>query len=65
MNELYEVREFIQNFFLPSQKLIDKTREGSKIRKEYDKPKTPYLRAMESDKVEKKQSNNSKNNMKI
>jgi hypothetical protein len=54
INELYEVLRVYTNFFLPSQKLIEKTREGSKVTKKYDKPKTPYLRVMESDKVEEK-----------
>jgi hypothetical protein len=54
INELYEVLRVYTNFFLPSTKLIEKTREGSKVTKKYDKPKTPYLRVMESDKVEEK-----------
>ena len=54
INELYEVLRVYTNFFLPSQKLILKTREGSKVTKKYDKPKTPYLRVIESDKIEEK-----------
>ncbi len=54
INELYEVLRLYTNFFLPSQKLIEKTREGSKVTKKYDKPKTPYLRVTESDKIEEK-----------
>ena len=54
INKLYEVLRVYTNFFLPSQKLILKTREGSKVTKKYDKPKTPYLRVIESDKVEEK-----------
>jgi len=52
INELYEVLRVYTNFFLPSQKLILKTREGSRVTKKYDKPKTPYLRVIESDKIE-------------
>jgi len=52
INELYEVLRLYTNLFLPSQKFIEKTREGSKVTKKYDKPKTPYLRIIESDKVE-------------
>jgi hypothetical protein len=52
VNELYEVLRVYTNFFLPSAKLIEKTREGSRVTKKYDKPKTPYLRAIESNKVE-------------
>lgn len=39
------------NFFLPSVKLIKKTREGSKIIKTHDSPKTPFQRLIESDKI--------------
>lgn len=38
----------LKNFYTPSVKLIKKYREGAKIKKEYDKPKTPYQRLMES-----------------
>jgi hypothetical protein len=33
-----------QNHFLPSSKLINKTRVNSKYKKSYDKPQTPYAR---------------------
>jgi hypothetical protein len=36
------------NFFLPSMKLLEKMRMGSKIVKKYDRPKTPYQRLLES-----------------
>jgi len=51
MNEMYNVLRVYTNFFLPSMKLIEKTRVGSKVTKRYDKPKTPYQRIMESDKI--------------
>lgn len=49
LNNLYrhEWRLF-HNFFLPSVKLIDKERIGSKTLKRPDLPKTPYQRIMES-----------------
>lgn len=49
MNNLYrnEWRLF-HNFFLPSVKLIQKERIGSKTIKKHDDPKTPYQRIMES-----------------
>ena len=49
MNNLYrnEWRSF-HNFFLPSVKLIEKERIGSKTIKKHDVPKTPYQRIMES-----------------
>ena len=49
MNEVY--RDCwcpLQNFFLPTQKLVSKTRVGAKIVKKHDNPKTPYQRLMES-----------------
>jgi len=49
MNELYmsEWRLYL-NFFLPSFKLLEKKRVASKTIKRYDRPKTPYQRALES-----------------
>ena len=51
MNKLYKVLRFYTNFFLPSMKLIEKTRMGSKVIKKYDKPETPYRRTINSDTV--------------
>jgi hypothetical protein len=49
MNRIYrELWNPLHNFFLPSQKLLRKTRVGSKIKKEYDEPKTPYQRTLDS-----------------
>lgn len=51
LNELYgRVRLFV-NFFLPSQKLMEKTREGARVRKRYDRAKTPYERVLASSSV--------------
>src|SRR3990172_7892722 len=49
LNELYtsEWNDYF-NFFIPSVKLVNKTRVGSKIKKVHDKPKTPVQRLMES-----------------
>jgi hypothetical protein len=49
LNDLYlnEWRLFL-NFFIPSFKLIDKKRNGPKIIKIFDIPKTPYQRLIES-----------------
>ena len=49
LNDLYrgDLNYFI-NYFLPSKKLLSKQRQGSKIKKIYDKPKTPFLRLFES-----------------
>jgi hypothetical protein len=48
LNRLYEVHGLLLNYFYPSQKLISKTRVGSKVRKIYDKPKTPAMRLLEN-----------------
>ena len=36
------------NFFQPVMKLVQKTRIGSRVKKKYDKPQTPYQRALAS-----------------
>ena|GEM_PF-40706 len=41
------------NYFQPVMKLVEKTRIGSKVRKTYDKAKTPYQRVRDSDAVPK------------
>lgn len=55
LNDLYknELRLF-NNFFLPSVKLIAKTRIGSKTIKKHDDPKTPYQRLLESNHIDHK-----------
>jgi hypothetical protein len=59
MNEIY--RDYwnpLHNFFLPSMKLKEKERFGSRIRKRYDKPTTPYERVLAAPNLsdEKKQA---------
>jgi hypothetical protein len=50
MNRIYrELWNPLHNFFLPSQKLLRKTRIGSQIKKEYDEPKTPCERVLDSE----------------
>ena len=58
MNEIYkDYWNPMLNFFIPSFKIKEKYRVGSKIKKKYDKPKTPYQRLLESEHIsqEKKQ----------
>lgn len=45
------------NFFIPCGKLIEKRREGSKIIKVHDKPKTPFQRLLESKEIPVKTKN--------
>jgi len=47
LNELYESLRLYTNFFQPVMKLIEKERIGSKVRKKYDKAKTPYERLLQ------------------
>ena len=48
LNELYRHLRLFVNFFQPSMKLIRKTRQGSKVKKTYDAPQTPYQRLLAS-----------------
>jgi hypothetical protein len=49
MNDLYRTEwRLFHNFFMPSVKLLEKQRVGSKIVKLIDSPKTPYQRVLES-----------------
>lgn len=48
MNEIYDVQNLIQNFFIPQYKLKSKVRVGGKIKKKHDTPKTPYQRLLDS-----------------
>ncbi len=47
LNGIYAVLRLYVNFFKPVMKLIGKQRIGSKIKRIYDAPKTPYQRLME------------------
>ena len=53
LNALYAVYWLYVNHFLPVQKLVSKVRDGSKLKKIYDDPKTPYQRVLDSDQVSK------------
>ena len=57
MNEIYRVQNLISNFFIPQMKLKSKVRVGSKIKKTYDTPKTPYQRLLEEPSVTEEQKN--------
>jgi hypothetical protein len=51
LNRLYAVMHFYINFFIPLVKLQEKKREGSKVKKIFDAPQTPYARLLASDDV--------------
>jgi len=54
LNALYAVYRLYVNHFLPVQKLVAKVREGSKVKKVYDDPKTPYQRVLDSPQISAK-----------
>ena len=48
LNRLYALLHYYGNFFLPVMKLKEKVRIGSKVKRVYDDPQTPYARALNS-----------------
>jgi hypothetical protein len=48
---LHESARLYVNFFLPSFKLISKSRDGAKVAKRYDTPATPYERLLANDRM--------------
>ena len=57
LREIHTLVRLHTNFFMPSAKLVSKTRDGSKVTKRYDKPPTPYRRVLAHDDVEEKAKN--------
>lgn len=49
MNELWDLVDRYENYFQPVMKLIEKEREGSRIRRKYERAKTPYQRVLENE----------------
>ena len=48
LQDVYSHYDNLFNFFYPGRKVISKERSGAKIKKTYDKPQTPFDRAMVS-----------------
>ncbi len=48
LNTLYALLRLYGNFFLPVMKLKEKIRVGSKVKRIYDEPQTPYARVLTS-----------------
>lgn len=48
LNALYTDLRLFQNLFQPSMKLVRKTRHGSRLRRHYDRPQTPWARLLAS-----------------
>ena len=53
LNEIYAALRLYKNFFLPTIKLVSKTRVGGRIKRCYDKPQTPYQRLMASRQIDR------------
>ncbi len=55
LNKLYERADILDNFFIPSSKLVEKirTNNGRVIRRVHDKPKTPFQRLIDSNALTK------------
>jgi hypothetical protein len=53
LNKIWLMQSLMTNYFSPQQKLISKVRNGTKVTKKYDKPKTPHRRATAHDVVDK------------
>jgi hypothetical protein len=51
LNALYRVYRLYFNHFLPVTKLVRTERHGSRLKKIYDQPKTPYPRVLDSPQV--------------
>ena len=51
INEYYGLLRLYVNFFQPSAKLLEKQRNGAKVSKRYEKPQTPYKRALASEHI--------------
>jgi hypothetical protein len=52
INQIYKYLRLFTNYFQPQVKCIEKIRIGSKVKKKYDKAKTPYQRVIECEKIE-------------
>ena len=52
LNEIYARLRLFTNFFSPQQKMVEKVRDGAKVTKRYDKPKTPYRRIMDDENID-------------
>jgi hypothetical protein len=55
LNELYSYLRLYTNFFLPTMKLKMKERVGSRVKKRYDRPRTPYQRVLDAPQVTRQQ----------
>ncbi|MCL5997204.1 MAG: hypothetical protein M1546_14290 [Chloroflexi bacterium] len=54
LNALYDLCSVYTNHFLPVNKLMAKRRDGSRLKRIFDDPKTPYQRVLDSPDVSPK-----------
>jgi hypothetical protein len=54
MNAVFDVLELYLNHFVPSRKLIEKVRIGSKYKRKYDKARSAYKRVLEHPEVDQR-----------
>ena len=54
LNMIYDYVRLTTNFFMPSQKMESKTRDGGRVIRKMDEPKTPYKRVLASVHIDKK-----------
>ena len=56
LNRLYDIEDLISNFFLPSQKLVEKVKDskGRVVRRRYDQARTAYQRLLEARDIDEK-----------
>jgi hypothetical protein len=52
LKNLYRPLCLLTNYFLPSAKLMSKTRDGARVTKKHDEPKAPYQRLVNHEAVE-------------
>ena len=51
LNQIYDQLRLLTNYFYPSARLIEKTRQGARLSRRYDAPMTPYQRVLARDDV--------------
>jgi hypothetical protein len=56
LNQIYAVARLYQNFFQPVIRLVRKTRVRGKIHRQYDQPRTPYERLLESGQISRQKA---------
>lgn len=52
LNRLYQRLSDYQNFFQPVMRLKEKERDGARVTRKYDRPKTPYERVLEHEEID-------------